>query len=236
MWLNSTVGRFHSLYLNQCAGGLGRFLSKELNQGSWDFKSLYLPAKEIWGSKAVWATLKKGTLHLEICKKKTLEIWKDHGILLLRKSGNPVFCCCCCFFFCVVTISLFCEATGTLCFRLKLIDSTHSFSSQGGCTITCTLLLNGSLGVSSGQAGARTTNLSQCRARVLSILPRRPAVWSKVLSDKEMVTMDKLTGWFLFSFSMRVTHRATLNRTNYIEPYERLVKYTAMYLYGVTLQ
>ena len=89
-------GKFHSLDLNQCVGGLGRFLSKELNQGSWDFNSLFLPTKEITESKGVWATLKKKKkrrkLHLEICKKKKnhLEIsWKSHGILSLRKSGNP---------------------------------------------------------------------------------------------------------------------------------------------------
>ena len=59
MWLNSAVGRLRSLDLNQCVGCLGIFLSKELNQGSWDFKSLYLPTKEIRGSKGVWATFKK---------------------------------------------------------------------------------------------------------------------------------------------------------------------------------
>ena len=47
MVLNSAVGRFHSLDFNQCIGALGRFLSKELNQGSVDFKSLYLLTKEI---------------------------------------------------------------------------------------------------------------------------------------------------------------------------------------------
>ena len=53
MVLTSAVGRFHSLDLNQRIGGLGRFLSKELNQGSVDCKSLSLPTKEISESKGV---------------------------------------------------------------------------------------------------------------------------------------------------------------------------------------
>ena len=52
------VGGFHSLDLDQCIAGLGRFLSKELNQGSAGFKSLSPPTKEIKESKGVWTTLK----------------------------------------------------------------------------------------------------------------------------------------------------------------------------------
>ena len=59
MVLSSAVGRFHSLDLKQCIGGLGIFLSKELNQGSVGFKSLSLSAKEIRESKGVWTTSKK---------------------------------------------------------------------------------------------------------------------------------------------------------------------------------
>ena len=58
MWLNGDVGRFHSLDLNQCIGGLGR-VSQELNQASVDFKLLSPPTKEMRDSKGVWATLEK---------------------------------------------------------------------------------------------------------------------------------------------------------------------------------
>ena len=40
------MGRFHSLDLNQCIEGLGRFFSEELNLGSVDLKSLSPPTKE----------------------------------------------------------------------------------------------------------------------------------------------------------------------------------------------
>ena len=89
MWLSSAVGRFHSLDLNQCAGGLERFLSKELNQGSWDFKSLSLPTKEIRGSKGCVGHIKKK----EIYTWKSVKPWKYHGknheFLSLRKNWDP---------------------------------------------------------------------------------------------------------------------------------------------------
>ena len=78
MWLNSAVGRFHSLDLNQCAGGMGQFLSKELNQSSSDIKSLSLPTKEIRGSKDVWATLKGKKITNGICENP----WKYHGKIM----------------------------------------------------------------------------------------------------------------------------------------------------------
>ena len=53
MVLNSVVGKFHSLDLNYHIGGLGRFLSKEINQGSVDFKSLSPSIEEIRESKGV---------------------------------------------------------------------------------------------------------------------------------------------------------------------------------------
>ena len=81
MWLNGGVGRFHSLDLNQCAGGLGRILAKELSQGSSDFKSLSVPTKEIRGSKGVWATLKKRKITPGNLQKPLEISWKNHGIL-----------------------------------------------------------------------------------------------------------------------------------------------------------
>ena len=54
--MNSAVGRFHSSDLNQCNGGLEKFLSTELNQGSVDIKTLFVPTKEIRQSKGVQAT------------------------------------------------------------------------------------------------------------------------------------------------------------------------------------
>ena len=70
------MGRFHSLDLNQCIGGLVRFLSKELNVGSVVLKSLSLPTKER-EPKGVEATFKKKRrkLYLEICDNP----WKYHG-------------------------------------------------------------------------------------------------------------------------------------------------------------
>ena len=41
------MGRFYSLDLNHCIGGLGRFLLKERKQGTVDFKSLLPPTKGI---------------------------------------------------------------------------------------------------------------------------------------------------------------------------------------------
>ena len=61
------MGRFHSLDLNQCIGGLVKFLSKELNLGSVDLKSLSLPTKER-GNQKVWRP------HLK--KKKENYTWK----------------------------------------------------------------------------------------------------------------------------------------------------------------
>ena len=62
---------------------------EDFSQKELKFKPLSPPTKEIKELKDVLATLKKkkiipGNLW------KTLEIWKNHGILSSRKSGNPV--------------------------------------------------------------------------------------------------------------------------------------------------
>ena len=70
--------RFHSYELNQCIGGLGRFLSKELNQGSVDFKPmedkgiirLCMPHQ-----KKKKKRRRRRKLYLEIYEKP----WKYHG-------------------------------------------------------------------------------------------------------------------------------------------------------------
>ena len=84
MWQKSAVGggRFHSLDPNQCIGGLGRFLSKEL----WLRRfQITISTSEMRESKGVYATLKiiPGNF------RKTLKIsWKIIGILSIR---NPEF-------------------------------------------------------------------------------------------------------------------------------------------------
>ena len=92
MVLNSAMGRFHSLDHNQCTGGLGRFLSKELNQGSVDFKSLSPCTKEIRESKGVLATLKKEKIIPGNLIKNFKKTWKNK--LIPDISQHAATCLC----------------------------------------------------------------------------------------------------------------------------------------------
>ena len=74
--ISCMLGRVHSLDLSQCIGDLEKFLSSGLNQG---FVDLIYPPPPPPPTPAV--------------KGEVVKIMENHGILSLRKSGNPNFIC-----------------------------------------------------------------------------------------------------------------------------------------------
>ena len=65
--------------------GLGRFLLKEINQGSVDFKSMSPPTKEIRELKGVWGILKRKKIIPGNLQKKT---WKYVKIMEFCHCGK----------------------------------------------------------------------------------------------------------------------------------------------------